>query len=665
VCAVGSEGACTPGATMAIAGAWTAAGSTCTGVAASGNSFSNAPTEAEIQVAYNEFSMTLQADEEAYTLALKMGLISTLLAEYRLQVREFLDLESELQRRMAFGNLALDELVDDDLFDPSLQAFDEESLGAMKAAFRQLAQQVRDFHHLIEYDIGQRVREEGTFRVEEGAEGYFLPKLSQLTIYKSIGYSFDGAFAQLESDSGASGVPSERGFNLVAYASLLAHVHDTFLILYQDRVPSATPVYIGGPTSGLPGVDMDGDLDLDDADAMLSENPGDRAMLGDSPFYDPWRNTDPDGAAGCGPGFVDISDYCTKFWGTNHTIDPNTCVDIHNLTTIQRYSLAYLDHMTKGVGARLFACGPTITVCTAYDEDAGCIEDTTYGPYIDVAPDADDDGVFSLAELGTVPANGIYSQQYYNAQTPTVRRIIDKFVKENALHGDVMDMNDLKADPGTYLWLVNMTGDGEESGYTSASFDPEEDLTFGETIVENSIAEHLTGIALVCTDATACPDLDNDFAFDLIMFGPAYLGDRCLSIDTSRQERVGFAMEPEAILTLPALVATSAANLNEDVEPVLTDPVEQDRLGAQPLHGSSWLITMRGHTDASGDVLEPGWALYADDTFSNDGPRVRVALRYSYYEATEQAGDFEYDVAGLLECNNASDATVCVNGSCP
>lgn len=662
-----TAGVCTTFAAPTTTAAWVGTAATCA-TAFNNESiwFPNAPTKEEVQRAYAEYGMTLDINSEAYTVTTKIQALLGHYARYEQDIVQFKTLVAAMVRAAAYDDELFVDVVNSSLFDPAHQMFEEESLGAMKATFNEAARRARDIHHVVQYDVGQGIAEGSDFEISPGV-AYHFPRLGEVTVLQTYGGSFTTAYQDLQTSGGASGVGNaSRSMNLVAYASLLKHVHTEFSSIYQDRQESGA-VFIGSSSPGVWGTDSDGDGNADPDEDL---NPGEASFLGDSPFYDPRRYVDEVGVGGvpCPAGTVDLADYCSAF-DNGDPVDDGTCFWVGDLSVSERYSLAYLDHMTKAPGVELFTCYSTFeSECREYDEMGLCIDQDVFSPYITVA-DPGPDGLYTYSELGGV-SNSTYDTTdttYVAAQTRVVRKIIDRFELERGTH-DNIDSDDIEIRPGTYVWMVNMSESHESNGYSGPGFDPEIHLTTGEA--PDTISEQLTGLALLCTDPIACADDYNGYDAEVMFMGDGYLGSRCEQRDTFLQQRVPFQMEPD-LVSVPAQRAIAPATFVEDAEALLGSAAARDTLGAQPLHTNSWIVTLRGHSDHDGDQLydEHGvptaWALYRHiPGASADVPRLRIATQYSYYSAGAHSGDFEYNVRGLLECHEASDAEVCVSGTC-
>ena len=668
VCDAATAGGCAPPSTGAVISAWSGAASTCASVFSddAAHWLLDAPTQAEVQRAYTEYSMTIQTNQEAYSVTSKMLGLLNYAASYEVETREFASLEASLGQAVAYENTVFESLYDSYLFDPSVQLFEASSLGALKNQFREFASQARNLHHLVQYDLGQSLREGSAFSISPTAT-YFFPRLSELTVFKERYDGLASAYLALETTTGdEDGVSyGERAFNLVAYASLLQQVHGSFIDLYGTRQTTSSVVWVGSPAMSLPGIDLDGDAVVDSLEDARDTNPGDWAMLGDSVFFDPFTHS----SVGCAEGEVDLAAYCSTYEDTGASVVSGACMRVASLPALLRYDLAYLDHMTVGEGVSPFACQTTFTApCTASDDYGHCTEGgEVYAPYIDVADDADGDGVFTFAELsGTGSTYDAGDADFYAAQTPTVRKILDRFLAEQREHDDVIDGDDLEVHPGTFLFLVNLS-EASPLGYSDAGFDPEADVLYSAPNAADTIAEHLTSLALICQDEYACPDEDNDYQAEVFLLGAGYLGSRCLNSDTGRQERVPFDLDPDPV-TVPAERFTSDADTQ--TRALLSQTSSLTAVGAQPVHGNSYIVSLPAHADFNenqryDDRGDPtGWSLYRSAASTNEGPRVRLAMSFSYYDATAQTGDFNYDVAGLLQCHTSGDS-VCVNGSCP
>lgn len=639
-CTAGTAGGCTPLSATATATVWGAAIRTCGETQADAEWANKAPTREEFERAFQEYTMSLQVNSEEYTLASKVSALFTLFAHYNVDVTAYLTEVARLERTAAYGNTVLDNLITEPLRDPSFQLFDDD-LAAMKGNFEDAAKLARDARSLMQYDIGQAVREGTVFETAE-TDAHYLPRLAEITSY--------GAYAQGSSAMNLLAVTGGRdqvgnpaeAYNLQSYASLLEHVHAEYTNLYEDRAATSA-VWIGGSDSGMPVA------------SGFMPNLGEMAMLGDSPFYDPAAAP----SQSCDAGWVDLHDYCAVF-DDGDAVPVGTCLDVETLTPGERYNLTYAAHLVRGVGVETFTCYRRVYECTAYDEDGICIDVVNErAPHIEVAAGGD----FTLAALlGTCPDCDHTDSAFYDAQTPEVRNIIDRFRSDQAARPYTLANDALAAQPGTFLWLVNMAPDRERQGHASTTFDIEADLLDNAPSAVNTLAEHLTSVVLVCTEDEACAGSSTPMT-DFLFLGDGVLGSRCQEVDTGRQERVRFRMDADVEKDLVALKHLEPATLEAAVTAKLEDPGLLDRMNGQPLQGGSWIVALHAYAHPNGGPVSEPWSLARGG--SDDGPRVRIAVRYSFYEGYPQSGDYEYSVAGLLECHGGSDDTLCVPPMCP
>lgn len=653
-CTAATAGTCTPLGTAGTVTVWSNAAKACAATQQDEEWLSKTPSRRELERAFFEYTMTLQTNAEAYTLASLANELIVLMSRYEADATAYLTLLAAAKRAAAYGNLVLDALIQDPLFDPSFQLMDDE-LAAMKHGFMNSARAARELRSLIQYDIGQEIREGGVFQV--GTESYYLPKLGELTVYKPYGSDLDAAANLLQTNDGTeSGVANPAtAFNLVSYAGVLRHIHAQFSSLYEDAAPTINPVYIGADYSGMP---IEGGLE--------PANPGEAAMLGDSPFYDPFQGQDID--VGCASGEIDLHNYCETFDDVRDgqdnplAVPVGTCFNVTALSLGTRYDLAYADHMVRGENVSTFSCLMNFPgACVLEDEDSVCLEwEGAMAPYIALAPGAA--GGFTYNDLVGDSTNFAPSDEdYYSAQTAVVRAILDRYRDEEHSHPDALDDANLNIPPGSFLWMIRMTRDGKAEGIADATFDPEADgLFFNAPTATNTVAEHLNAAVVVCTDDFSCPQATQVMS-DFLLLGDAFLGSRCIERQTGRQVRTRFRMDPETEADLPALAYLDSDGLNAAVNATLAGPDIADRFNAQPIHSGAWIVVLRGHSDANGNALQHPWGLYRGGR--HDGPRVRVALRYSYREGDAQAGDFDHNVSGLLQCPGPDDS-MCVKNSC-
>lgn len=653
------------------------------------------PTLEELQFAFQQYESDQQRIQGVLNLTAEVGQLVDKAHAFERQVTIYRNLQVQYARALSIGYNTFSQLANDPRFDPTHQRFDLQTLSEMKSSFRSAGQTIRLFHQLVAYDMGQKAAEGGTFTTTNGQK-FYLPRLSELTVARKHSQlnqasgaidvtTFWGAANDLQIDSAANdGQSLQPGeLNLVAYASLIYKIWENFGSAYSTRMSSGVR-FVGGSYSGLPLVDHNGDGLIDGNDGT---NPGERAMLGASPFWDPVTH----GSPLCPPAHIDLRDYCSTYSdpathastdeivGQEEDINGDgvidssdsqpACLDVGALPASQRYSLTYLDHMVRGNGGtiELFECHREASICLDLAPDLTC-NDWQYTNNITVGHGSGGNGEFTETELQGCPfnlcANSVIAEWTPNnpvhltAQTPTVRRLFERY---NTLVSPALNSQSLNVDPGTYLWLIDMAADGQMS--TRGGYDLEEQILVdhGDNSMqdgETTMAEHIAAMALVCSDQNACPGSDPDdpndvfSAAQIVRIGPSYLGDRCVNAgDQRQQERVRFSMSPTELEHVLVRYVSSGTGIASQVESVL-DNEDRELFDGAPLHTNGLLVAMR----------KSDWPLYRNDQFSSAFPRIRLALEYTFYSTSLGDSPFAHDPSELLQCASASS---CVRGTCP
>lgn len=670
-CTAASAGTCAPVAAAATAAVWQTAGKECAQIVANGTvDVIQAHTQKQLERAYQEYAASLQETDDLYQVTQRVGNLTTLTSEYTLTVQGWQNLVADYQRSASYASTVYDNLVASPVFDPTVQLFFDESLGALETEMRGYAQTARDAHHALQYALGQPVREGGVFSYD-GMQ-LVLPKLSEITVFKRYDESFQGAYESLDLNALDDLADGERGRNLVAYASLLDLIHFEFKSLYGGGVEETQdPMFVGRLRSSMPltGGDADGDGDIDaddlDRDHVRAAGAGEWAMLGGSPFFDP----DGPGAqrGACAAGQIDLRAYCDAFEEAGQDIDDNPCLDVAALDMQHRYDLVGMDTLVRGSGVKTFSCHATSgPICDGpLNENGDCPVPLPYiSPWITVAADPDGDGRWEAGELGTKGPLQSEQSPYFAAQTPTVRNVLKRYLDEVARDDDYLQVQDLPVGPGTYLFLVNMSPGGiDPQGYSSPDFDPERDMLYGARPTRETIAEHVTAMALTCLDSEACPNDTDPIQATVVMLGDGFLGDRCLlRSDIEKQERVRFEMGPQ-IVQVPFDRLGSLSTMVPETEALLE--TTRDEMSWQPLHTNGWIVALPGVATADGDAYDAGPLTLYRHSSAADGMRLRLALFYEYVDETAaSATSFGDDIGGLLACE-APAAVTCVNGTCP
>ena len=607
------------------------------------------PTEAELEYAYQMHAFEVQASNELLSLDAQINDLIRIAQRYRILHQRYLSLNAEFDRALVYQDRAFDALLNSPVFDPTMQMFTDQTLAQMVANFRDLARRARELALLVSYDVGSPVLEGSDYHTFGGTH-YYLPPLSQVTVYSSQGRVFEDAAALLQMNGPS--LPPEFQWNLVSYASVLQKLHQHVTESVGDRKTTG-PIRAGNGTVGL--VDTAGDR----------ANPGEAAMLGDSPFYDPFKNADDpnDTSLGitCVAGQIDMHDYCSFYTDattgalTTTAVADGTCVSVTAMSDRVRYDLAHLDHLIRGIGVETFECLEGAETCVNYNsETAECdeIQQTDGALRASKALDIDGDGAFDDDELlGTQGGQPeYYDPLYFAAQTPTVRRLFTRVAVE-AANSPWLGSSQVDLDQGNYLFLLDMSN-ANPLVNTAAGFDPEISILDASAVPldpSGSMAEQLQSVALVCLSEFYCPGTSSHFA-QVVALGPGYLGNRCVLTSTSaRQERIRFDLEPEDFPGVPAVKITSS-NLETQVRTLLEAPSTVDLFSPVPLHTNGWLISLDGH----GQAPDFSWPLYESTETSPGGPRIVPYFQYSYYGTAQKNTPYAEVGNGMMQCFSAA-----------
>ncbi len=631
------------GATKAAsAAAWIGAGKTCTARFATGTEdlFPNDGNLSAEQLAFANSLMQsqLRESEQVYTLIGKIEHFVQKVSNYESLIIAFRSRISELKRTATYGNTALDNLSYYSTFsDSSFIQFEEESLNNKRSEFRVYARMVQDLRRTVVYDIGNKLPENSDYTVN-GAETYYMPAVAELTILSSYGASFASAWDNLDTTTMTDGDK-----NLVSTASLLDKIFLDFRLTYGDRSTNTITKFVGTDlVSGLQDDDGDGLQDLVGGELQFGDR-GEKAMLGDSRFYDPSEAT----PSGCAKGWVDVSDYCTSFANTGGPVIAGNCADIRTMPLLERTQLAHLDHMVRSESVETFACEDNLGTYTIH---AGTGSGTS-GRFNGV-----DMPFPNWAAPSTVWARGIantFSQSYYDAQTATVRKIMDTYLDGIESSDKSLSVN-AKFYPGHFAYHIDMDND---------VFEPEADLFNDVTKAPQTMSEQFVGAALFCTDGLACgvnmTTLGQATEMDLVLFGDSYKANRCRWDDpyitdildeshrytdgTTRQAQITFKMDHDLITT------NALSHTTPEATPLLDDALSAEWFNARPLHTKGMMFLVRG-IYKDGDVADNinTWAPY---TTLSTLPVLRLAVRYSYYDTDAIVGAANIDLDTFLTCD--------------
>lgn len=616
--------------------------------------FDSQVTTEEVQLAFYEYSTSLQENAEMAQLAGELNTFVGTAFDYGDAALAYAGEQAAFSRALAVTNQTMAGMYNDLASDPTAWFFQDQAFQSMKANFLGYADDVRDAHHLLEYATGHAIGEGLTLPI--GNTTYCLPRLADITVFKTYDSDFGTARADLSYGS-CSAATDPADLNVVAMASVLDELSFAFADVYGARAEQ--DAWLVGAGSALGGIDRDGDGIATSADDVLARawNPGEWALLADSGFYDPLGYDDVDSDTNgvvCPLGQIDLQDVCSHFIGGDAVLDA-TCFDPRTLSNVERVNLAFLDHMVRGEGVETFACtksasGYTVGVAVA--------------------------DYFTYSQLGGTPAwlanaapnedwyleipNGI-TKPYYLAQTRTVQKMIDRYFAEVRTSELTLGAGAVNRVPGTFWFVLDTSSPAGEAGATTPLFDMEQDLLTGDIGATTTMAEQLVSMAFLCSDEFACPDAQ-PHEVDLVMFGPGYQGDR-YQHSSGRQEQVMYRMGPHVMDAAGSWAAriTDVIMQAPQIDAMLANPNVQSQFARRPLHTNGMLLSVAGAANSDGDVyvdaltgLETRWALYRTiDPGQTLASRIRIKARYSYYGTSADQLSNYYNLVDLLPCVGA------------
>ena len=632
------------GATKAAsAAAWIGAGKVCASRFATGteNLF---PEDGNLSASQLNFAASLMHSQlreadQIYELIGKIEQFVQRLSHYESLIITFRSRVAEFKRTVAYSNQSLDTLSHYNTFaDPAFVQFEEESLNNIRSDFRVYARMVQDVRRKVIYDIGNPLPEGADYSVNS-SETYYLPSVAELTILAGYNAGFTSAWDRLNVNTITD---SDR--NLVATASLIDKVFLDFRLTYGDRTANAQTKFIGSNlTDGLLDDDGDGYQDMIDGELQFGDR-GEKAMLGDSRFYDPSDDT----ASGCAHGRVDMSDYCAVYANTGQPTSAGQCADIRTMPLLERVQLAHLDHTVRSEGIETFECfdhGGVFTIRAGTGSGAGGRFNGLDMPFPNWAADPNVSWQRGLANT--------FSESYYAAQTKTVQRIMDRYLDGIEDSDRSLSVN-AKFYPGHFAYYIDMETD---------VFEPEADLFNDTAKAAQTQSEQFVGAAVFCSDLTACganaASVNEGNEIDIVLFGDGYKSNRCRYDDayaadalfdthrysdgSTRQAQMSFKMDHDLISSVKAY-----SHVTPESTPFLTDALAASWLNARPLHASGMLLIVRG-IYKNGDIADNAntWALYKT---ASSTPTLRVAVDYSYYATDVIVGAANIDLEGFLTC---------------
>jgi hypothetical protein len=537
-------------------------------------------------------------------------------------------------------------------FDPTNLLFADEHVASMAFNFQSAMRNVRELEILVGYDLGRPILEDRAVYIEN--DYYYLPRLADITVAEHYDLANDSAYVTLR---GSAKPTDERKLTLVSFAALLGAIRE------------AAETLSGGEQT-THGFLSEADGSGFDA-AGNPESYTEWTLLRRSPFYNAWITSDPTGddaldggrAEPCAEGQVDLYYYCKNPDGTPMGPE-NNCLTVSSLDEATRINLAWADQLVVGIDAIPFTCtesGGVYSIAPATGAN---------GVYLSMAelnPGETRDGVNDFdwylpdfMETGTVTgvgddrwySGGPVSQEFYDSQTPTVRRLMD----------DVFDMADygvVSVDvktfmPGSYLLALHPS-DAENP---NTVFDPvinDFDLEgwglVGATGADETFAERLEDISILCADSTTCEGQNRDGSDSVeshyarvFYSGPGHQSTMCTG--DAHQEKSEWLVDDRSVQGAFAIRSTvsdeheaDAAWMSARIDNGAAS-VKAGVLDGLPLQPTLAVFQVFGLTDSDG-VEEPNkWVLHVDG--ADETPNLRIAFRYRYYGA-ELSTNAEWD----------------------
>jgi len=537
--------------------------------------------------------------------------------------------------------------------DPTNLLFADERVESMALRFRNAMRDVRELEILVGYDLGAPIAEGRGIYLED--DYYFLPRLADITVAEHYGLADDGAYITLK---GGTRPLDERKVTLVATATLLGAIHDAAQTLSGSE--QTTHGFLSEPNAS--GFDAGGN----------PQSYTEWSLLRRSPFYNAWIGSDPsadddgDSVAGtaCGTGEVDLYYYCKQADGTP-MVPENSCLAVAGLAEATRINLAWLDHQVVGIGAVAFTCTPTAggyTIAPAVGSNGVYLDIEELNPRETRDGAADFDWYLpDFMETGTVTGmagdvwyRGQVSQEFYDSQTPTVRRLMDD-VFDMSERG-VVSIHEKTFMPGSYLLGLHSSDSPNPNAVYDAvvnDFDLEDWGLNGSQSANDTFAERLEDISVMCTDTTTCAGADRN-GTDAVeahyarffYSGPGYQSTVCTG--ASHQEKAEWLIDDRTTQGSFAIRSTSSNDHEADaawMSARVSDPtasVKAGDLAEVPLQATLAVIQVFGLTDSDGVAEANAWVLHADA--ADEIPNLRIALRYRYY-ATQLSTNAEWSEA--------------------
>ncbi|MEM9191598.1 MAG: hypothetical protein AAGF12_20660 [Myxococcota bacterium] len=555
-----------------------------------------------------------------------------------------------MERAIVMGDTTIEHLYTSfavsQWLNPVATHFAEQESYRLKANFRGYARDIRRLTRAVEYRIGNGLPEGETYDI--GSTPYYLPHLSEITAIASTS-SFDQAVEELRYPLGTTPEDLEEAgaLNLVAVASLVHEIGTQFGTLYGKTCSGSDPSCVTGDRF-TSDVWIVGEHSLLDTPSNPGEfgNQGELALLGRSGFYAPQRHTCIDGTTTM-EGWLDLAHYCDRF-ADGSTVDSGTCFDPYTMDTGERVSMAFLDHMIVGVGVEPFRCTRLETTpgSGAYEYQIEPAFDAHVVSYADLEGDPNlvyDGDSTTINRWDELASTDAIPNRFYNAQTNTVKEILERLVGEVAASPS-LSMYQPSLLPGNYLFWIDTA---------TAENDPEDQLLSGSLFTTlTSQAEHLESIALLCENGL-CDD-DSSASAQLMLLGNAWQRNRCYLFGGA-QEAVSYQMGTTLIAGTNWTWATHdfTPPLEPMVESILGGSDMLGAIGGRPLHVSGMILSVNGLRTPEHDEA-PRWVLFQPASPPAAGldwkSRLRLRVRMSYFNTTLESGSSTIDVADVMPC---------------
>ena len=208
--------------------------------------------------------------------------------------------------------------------------------------------------------------------------------------------------------------------------------------------------------------------------------------------------------------------------------------------------------------------------------------------------------------------------------------------------------------------------------------DMEHDLLGKARTTSLTMAEQIENVALICTNSDTCggepyyasneADPSQNEAW-LLMAGPTYQSDICLEADDAtggwRQESNRFEMDTAKLVSGDGWTINASYIDNHDSAAQLLWASSVDAANGQgaadriPLHPSQAFLGIRGVHEMD----DSPWTLYAASRHTGAMPRVRLGVKYSFYNTTVGQGSHSTNFVDFMECTH-DEACIIGNDDC-